>query len=230
MSVKMKKLFGKLFTKANFIILICIISFICGLSILINSLPIGLSLRESLYIAKARYNHSKINSKSAFPLMQLNVPKSSMQRLEKDRKRALEKSILTKDEKNYVSAKINFKGVDYDVKIRLKGMQPDHWKSHIFWSFKVKVKNGDINGMKSFGLMFPTRRGCDLEWVYHKLVDYCSLPSLKYEFIDLKLNDMSLGPYAIEECFSSEMTALENNNIVIKFDYSKIRSLFIITN
>ena len=76
-----------------------------------------------------------------------------------------------------------YKGKVCDAKIRLKGLMKGHWEDPIKWSFKVKLKEDKILGLKKFGLMTPVQRGCINEWVFHKLNDYLNNLSLKYEFI-----------------------------------------------
>lgn len=120
-----------------------------------------------------------------------------------------------------------YKGKVCDAKIRLKGLMKGHWEDPIKWSFKVKLKEDKILGLKKFGLMTPVQRGCINEWVFHKLNDYLNNLSLKYEFIELSINDMYLGNYALEEAFDTSKDTLKNEDVILKFNlddyYNKLR-------
>ena len=108
----------------------------------------------------------------------------------------------------------------------MKGLIKGHWEDPIKWSFKVKLKEDKILGLKKFGLITPVQRGCINEWVFHKLNDYFNNLFLKYEFIELSINDMYLGNYALEEAFYNKKNNF--NKIILKFDlnnyYEKLRN------
>lgn len=177
---------------------------------------------------KYYYKHKSKNNN--FPHLKLIIPEKGYDELKKNRFTALYnengKSLLTKSIRNYVDCKVVFNGKVIDSKIRLKGLMKGHWEDPIKWSFKVKLKEDKILGLKKFGLMTPVQRGCINEWVFHKLNDYLNNLSLKYEFIELSINDMYLGNYALEEAFDNKKN--NHNKIILKFDlnnyYEKLRN------
>ncbi len=116
------------------------------------------------------------------------------------------------ENKGYVKAKIKYKGKEYDIKIKLKGGQLDHWGHEYKWSFKVKMAGeGRILGLKYFSLQQPRARSYLNEWVLHKMFVYEDIIGLKYDFIELKLNGTSYGIYAIEE--NMDKILVERNSL-----------------
>ena len=178
-----------------------------------------------------KYYYKYKSQNNNFPHLKLIIPDAGYDELKKNRLTALHnengKSLLTKSIRNYVDSKVVFNGKVIDSKIRLKGLMKGHWEDPIKWSFKVKLKEDKIFGLKKFGLMTPVQRGCINEWVFHKLNDHLNNLSLKYEFIELSLNDMYLGNYVIEEAFDTK-NHNSNNKIILKFDlnnyYEKLRN------
>lgn len=182
-----------------------------------------------LALKKYYYKYRSINND--FPHLKIIIPDEGYDELKKNRFTALYnengKSLLTKSIRNFVDCKVVFNGKVIDSKIRLKGLMKGHWEDPIKWSFKVKLKEDKILGLKKFGLMNPVQRGCINEWVFHKLNDYLNNLSLKYEFIELSINDMYLGNYALEEAFDTSKDTLKNEDVILKFNlddyYNKLR-------
>lgn len=86
------------------------------------------------------------------------------------------------------------------AKARLKGGQSPHWSDIDRLSFHVKTtKNGKIQGLKKFNLHHPRSRNYMQEYVYHKLLEYDNLKSVRFDFIRLIRNDEDMGIYNIEE-------------------------------
>ena len=135
--------------------------------------------------------------------------------------------IINNDE--YVTAHITYKGEKIKIKIRLKGDYIDHLKGDK-WSFRVKVDTDKtIMGMKQFSLHHPSQRLYLNEWLYHKIMKKEDIISLRYDFINLRVNGKVLGIYAIEEHFDKRL--LENNkrkeSIILRFDENRMWEEFI---
>jgi hypothetical protein len=78
------------------------------------------------------------------------------------------------------------------------------------WSFRVKTKKGDaFMGMKRFSLQHPGTRNYVHEWIYHRMMEEEGIMSLRYFFLNVRVNNEDWGIYALEEHFTEEM--VENN-------------------
>ncbi len=53
--------------------------------------------------------------------------------------------------------------------------------------------------------MHPGTRNYIYEWVYHQLLTEEGIATVRYSFINLKVNGSSWGIYAVEENFASEL-------------------------
>jgi len=103
------------------------------------------------------------------------------------------------DKNVIVNAKLNYQESEYAIKIRLKGLGPDH-RIGKRWSFRIKLKdNKYILGMNRFSLQNPVTRNYMKEWLYHRTLNHIGLISLNYDFIDVFINGEYIGIYAIEE-------------------------------
>ena len=133
------------------------------------------------------------------------------------------------ENKGYVKAKINYKGEKYDIKIRLKGGQLDHWGHDYKWSYKIKMNGeGRILGMKYFSLQLPKTRSYMNEWVLHQMFKHEGIIGINYDFVELKINGESYGIYAIEE--NMDKILVERNSlregVIINFNTDLMWSEF----
>jgi hypothetical protein len=152
-------------------------------------------------------------------LLKIHINHKNYQRLAYDRELALNKGRLFGNE--YVPARIEYEGSDYKIKMRLKGDALDHIKSLDKWSFRIKI--GDkktIFGMKRFSLQSPETRNYMYEFLYHSLLKYEDILSLRYDFVRIHLNGKNLGIYALEEHFDKIL--IESNQhregVILKFN------------
>ncbi|NQY68052.1 MAG: CotH kinase family protein [Flavobacteriales bacterium] len=185
-------------------------------------LPRGTSFSDTLLIIKSRLYYLSLKPKGNFPSLKLEIPSSSMRSLERDRTRSINAGLLKSENKNYVPGKLFYKGKETSIKIKLKGWGSEHWSIPVKWSFKVKPKECIVEGLAKFGLLYPPRRGYSIEWLYQRIVKFTGNLPLHYQFVDLTLNGMYLGTYAIEEAFDRKMNAVKeiDNGVIIKWDHS----------
>lgn len=135
---------------------------------------------------------------------------------------AVAEGYLNSTFKEEVKATLFWENDSVPAKVRLKGDFPDHWSGKK-WSMRINVK-GDysISGMDKFSIQAPeTRKGMN-EWYYHQHLKYANVLGLRYQFIQVKINNEDKGIFALEEAFSKEL--LENagreNAPILKFDES----------
>jgi hypothetical protein len=112
----------------------------------------------------------------------------------------------------WIPATLTNRGKTIRTDVRLKGSNAPHWEDDRAWSLKFKIKDGDtLFGMKRFALQGVWNRGFMNAWYWNKLLRYCGLISLRYDFVDVTLNGNHFPVYAIEENFEKQL--LYNNNL-----------------
>ena len=152
----------------------------------------------------------------------LDIKYSEYEKLQKKRKEAIDKGILIKSEDDFVNALISNSKKKIKAKIRLKGDLLDHLQSNK-WSYRVKIRDEKkLFGMEKFSLQSPVTRNYIWELVFHELLRYEGLPSLRYFFRPLIINGDYRGIYAVEEHFDKIL--LESNGFkeapIVKFSES----------
>ncbi|MDB9941166.1 hypothetical protein OAD17_03860 [Candidatus Pelagibacter sp.] len=106
----------------------------------------------------------------------------------------------------YSKALIKYKNKEYRIKLRVKGDRSLHWYKANETSYKIDLVGEDrIWGLEEFSVQKPITRNYIYEYIFHKLLEFNNLISLKYFFINLKMNDIDQGIYAVEEGFSKEL-------------------------
>jgi len=144
-------------------------------------------------------------------VISIQIEDKKFKKLEKDRKRALERGVIVNDiDGEFVPAILEYKGEKIKIKLRLKGHMTDHLQEDK-WSFRIKVTGqNSFMGMKRFSIQHPGTRGYIAEWIYHKLMSQEDVIALRYKFIEVMVNGRNWGIYAVEENFENEL--IENNH------------------
>jgi len=118
---------------------------------------------------------------------------------------------LDKKLANYYKCKITFNNNTLKGKIRNKGLLLKPWEyDEKYFSYKIKLKKGDINGLKKFYLNYPKKRNNLHEWYGDKIYKYYKLIYQKNSFVNLDINGQDKGLYLLEESFDYKL--LNNNN------------------
>ena len=82
--------------------------------------------------------------------LNISISKADYQKIQQNRKKAIEQGVIDKSLKNYVAAEILYKGKRTPIQIRLKGDWTDHLEGHK-WSYRIKTAKGHaFEGMRSF--------------------------------------------------------------------------------
>ncbi|MDA7804038.1 hypothetical protein N8987_05620 [Crocinitomix sp.] len=123
--------------------------------------------------------------------------------LKEKRDEDLARGIQLNEGDNYVKCRVVSGGDTIKGEMRLKGHMTDHLEGDK-WSFRVKTDD-EVKGMYRFSLQNPGTRNYAYEWVYHQLLKQEGVIHLKYDFINLTLNENDLGIYAIEEHFGQHI-------------------------
>jgi len=211
-----------------FFCIIIMISILFGGYLTIHGYSFHTKPHKSLsrYVNKFIHLDNKNNTddyNSSFKLNSLYVyiNKKNYTRIEELRKVALENNYLESSSKKFMSCILKHNDRFIKSKIRLKGDASDHW-SEDKWSFRLKI-DGNQNlffGMKEFSVQRPETRENLREWLFKRLLRKEDLISLRYEFVNVYINDELKGIYAIEEIPSKLL--IENNKrregVVVKFN------------
>ncbi len=151
----------------------------------------------------------------------LYIDNKGMSKLDRIRKDAMDRGILLTSDDSWVKAKFAFEdSIRTEVKLRLKGDWTEHLETEN-WSFRIKMPD-DIgwNGMMEFSLHSPKARYYLSEWVFHEWLKQEDILATRYDFIKLKVNDITETLYAYEEHFLKQIP--ENNNrregVIVKFN------------
>tara|TARA_Y100000590_G_scaffold402256_1_gene487878 strand:+ start:510 stop:2144 length:1635 start_codon:yes stop_codon:yes gene_type:complete len=111
---------------------------------------------------------------------------------------------------NNYKSKIIYNNKSYNANIRLKGDRIVHWNEKNKSSYRINIrKNETIMGLKKFSLQKPRVRNYIHEWIFHELNSENGLIKLKYDFINLYINNKDMGIYVVEEFFTKHI--LEKN-------------------
>jgi len=144
--------------------------------------------------------------------LEIIIDEKEYNRLLQTRKLALKKGILQEDMQKWAAAKLKDKNIPRNIKIRLKGVFPDHWSDDKRWSFKVKVMSDSkpLNGLNRFNLQTPETSSFIYEWLLMKALEKEKLISLGVKYYDLIINGSNRGAYMLQGGISKEILKLNN--------------------
>jgi len=141
------------------------------------------------------------------PKLKLTLSSKKWQTLVNKREEALEVGFLFSSKKDFVSGELLLDSKSVQVDVRLKGDVVNSLRGDK-WPFRVHVKKGEaVLGMSRFSLHHPSEREYLYEWVYHKAMRREGVLGLRYQFVELIVNDENWGVYAMEESFGQELLA-----------------------
>jgi hypothetical protein len=142
--------------------------------------------------------------KNNFDNVVININQKNLYNLELQRKNKINRS--SQKVENFSTAQLNKDKKNYPIKLRVKGDRVLHWYDKDQTSYKIDLKGENrIWGLEEFSVQKPITRNYIYESIFHKLLKFNELISLKYFFINLSINDTDQGIYAVEEGFSKEL-------------------------
>jgi hypothetical protein len=157
---------------------------------------------------------------SSLPTLKMHIKKENWDKIAENRNIAMTNwvpsimsPVMEKGSEDWVNCNIEINnGEKIGAKTRLKGRLGDHWASHDYWSFNIKL-NGDttFQGMKSFSIQHPRTRGYATEWLFHQILRKNNLISLRYDFCYVSINGATEKIYAYEEGLDKRL--IENNQL-----------------
>ncbi len=138
--------------------------------------------------------------------LQILISDEDYEFLKSRRDEAIARGIQINEGDTYVPCEVLWKDDTISGELRLKGHMLDHLEGNK-WSFRLKTDE-PVMGMTRFSLQNPATRNYEYEWIYHQLMKSEDIIHLRYDFLNLTLNDEVLGIYALEEHFGQHV--LEN--------------------
>ncbi len=137
----------------------------------------------------------------------IKIDQENLYNLELQRKQRLGKIPKSQENLyNFSRGEIILNDEKYPIKLRVKGDRLIHWYDKNKTSYKIDLRGPKrIWGLEEFSVQKPITRNYTYEFIFHKLLEFNKLISLKYFFINLSLNDTNQGVYAVEEGFSKEL-------------------------
>ena len=121
---------------------------------------------------------------------------------------------------NFVPAVIKHGETISRAEIRLKGnLTGDRFENKL--SIRTMLKDDKtILGMQRFSMHSTQAKSNISEWVFHELLKHHGLVALRYHFVQLYVNNQSLGIHALEEHFDKRLLANNNRREgpIVRFD------------
>ena len=112
--------------------------------------------------------NNRIFNNHTFEKIKININFSELQKLQKDREKALKKNKLSNAK--FANITVDYKGNTYKAKARLKGDLSQHYGSNKQWSLKLEFKDDkSIFGMQQFALSIFTQRDYPYNFVYYDI-------------------------------------------------------------
>lgn len=140
-------------------------------------------------------------------ILKIRVKDETKNKLIQQTRDAFKKGILIATEDHWVKGEISSAKEEktIPVKLRLKGDWLDHLRGSK-WSFRIKAKTDYAwNRLVTFSVQNPATRSYLDEWLFHQFLEKADILSPRYDFINLYLNEKSLGVYAYEEHFDKQL-------------------------
>ncbi len=140
-------------------------------------------------------------------ILKIRVKDQTKNKLVQQTKDAFKKGILIASEDHWVKGEISSAKEEktIPVRLRLKGDWLDHLRGSK-WSFRIKAKTDYAwNRLVTFSVQNPATRSYIDEWLFHQFLEKADVLSPRYDFINLYLNEKSLGVYAYEEHFDKQL-------------------------
>ena len=149
---------------------------------------------------------NKFSRKNQFENIKIDINFSELEKLKKDRKKALYLKKLINPQK--VKINLLFQGKEYKATARLKGDLSEHWGNIKQWSLRIKLnKNKTILGLNEFSLSVFTERDFPYNFVISDIFRENKILSPRYETVGVNFNGENWGLMLLEEQFSDSFYA-----------------------
>ena len=182
--------------------------------------PLMRSVRESLKGENVLLNVWKGMTAGEVDRLVIDIEHLDYQKLAQTREQALKLGVLFTESSDYVPATITTGNESVRVKLRLKGDLPDHFDTDK-WSLRIVVRGEQtLLGMKRFSIQRPETRNYLTEWLFLEALRREGVLALRYRFVDVTINGVHKGIYALEEHFDKLLIEKggQRQGPILKFD------------
>lgn len=145
--------------------------------------------------------------------LDFQVTEKGINKLKEKRLEAYSLGNLLSDKTDLVDSKMKVEAEEIPVQIRLKGDLLDHLRGKK-WSFRV-ICEDDLSwrGMSEFSIHNTLSRDHLSEWIFHELLREEDILTTRYDFVEVALNEETLGIYAYEEHFKEALLQYQGKNL-----------------
>jgi spore coat protein CotH len=137
------------------------------------------------------------------PAYQIHIKDKALRRFVAHRERIQSLEFLTADDRLWVPATFVHGGERYDVKLRLRGDLPAHWRGRK-QSYRVKFKGRSFRGRREINLIVPWDKHYAVEWLQTRVAEELGLLAFPGEFVNVFINGEDAGLYYESEHPTSE--------------------------
>lgn len=133
--------------------------------------------------------------------LDIDIGVKGFEQIDGIRKRLIDKEIHIGDleDTDWVRAKIRIRDQSHRVRLRLKGLDEEHWGAEQGWSFRVKVLGmTNILGARHFQLQKVKSIESVMEWVMMQAFAAEGLIAHQVHFVSAYLNGEPWGPYILQ--------------------------------
>ncbi len=149
---------------------------------------------------------NKIFRKKEFEKIKIDINFSELEKLKKDRSKALNLNKLVDPQK--VKINLLFQGKEYKATARLKGDLKQHWGNIKQWSLRIKLnKNRTILGFNEFSISVHRERDYPNYFVISEIFRENKILTPRYETVKVNFNGENWGIMLLEEQFSDSFYA-----------------------
>lgn len=163
------------------------------------------------YIVKER--------QSEFDKIAIDIKFKDYRKILDDRNEAIQRGFLI--DPHEVKAEINYAGMPYKAKIKLKGDLADHWLSRYRLSLRIKLEDErTIMGMNSFSIHKPSARQHPYDQAFQDLLKSSGNLSTNFKYAEITLNEESWGIMHVEENLTKEFLEKRKKKESVIFRFS----------
>ncbi len=149
---------------------------------------------------------NKFSRKNEFKNIKIDINFSELEKLKKDRNKALYLNKLVDPQK--VKINLLFQGKEYKATARLKGDLKEHWGNIKQWSLRIKLnKNKTILGFNEFSVSVFSERDFPNNFVISEIFRENKILTPRYETVGVNFNGENWGLMLLEEQFADSFYA-----------------------
>ena len=138
--------------------------------------------------------------------MNIDIQFEELEKLKKDREKALKIRHLNNPQKINIS--ITHGNKKFRATARLKGDQPAHWSNIKQWSLRIKLKkNETLFKMNEFSLTIPQERDYPNIFVFSKMLKENNILTPTHKLVNVTMNGNDWGIMTLEEQFHDSFYA-----------------------